>query len=200
MDAYIGEIRSFAFKFIPEGWLACYGQVVSARQYQALYALLGNAYGGSAQNLTFGLPNLQGMAMIGLGAGPGLTPRSMAGAYGSSTETLNSLAYLVPHNHAMNVMVPATGSAVQANALAAPVAGSSWLSQLGEVKDATHYKYAKPYQPSTATVNLDAQFSLQTIDPACGASNGYVQAHNNVQPYLTMEACICWNGIFPSYN
>lgn len=200
MDAYIGEIRSFAFGFVPENWLPCYGQVLNGRQYQALYALLGNAYGGKAQDMTFGLPNLQGMAMIGMGAGLNLTPRIMAKTYGTSAETLDSLAYLAPHNHAVNVMVPATGSAIQANALAAPVAKSSWLSQFGVLKDATHYKYAKPYAPGTAATTMDAPFSSQTIDPAWGASSGAVQAHSNLQPYLAMEACICWNGIFPSYN
>lgn len=197
MDAYIGEIRSFAFGFTPETWLPCNGQIVSAGQFQALYALIGNTYGGSAQARTFGLPNFQGMAMIGMGGGVNLTTRLMGKKYGTGTETLNSTAYLAPHNHAANVMVPATGSSVQANALAAPVAGSSWLSQLGQLKDPTHYKYAKPYL-TNSTVNT--QFSSLTIDPACGDPTVGVQPHNNIQPYLSMVVCICWNGIFPSYN
>jgi microcystin-dependent protein len=197
MDAFIGEIRSFAFDFPPEGWLPCYGQIVSARQYQALHALLGTTYGGSAQNQTFGLPNFQSMAMIGMGSGPSLTTRVMAKTYGTSTETLSSTAYLAPHNHSLNAMALATGSNVQANALAAPVAGSSWLSQLGLLKDATHYKYAKPYLPNST---VDTQFSALTIDPACGNSSGGVDPHNNFQPYLCMAMCICWNGIFPQYN
>jgi len=200
MDAYIGEIRSFAFTYIPQGWLPCYGQLVYISQYQALYALLGNTYGGVAQNNTFGLPNLQAMAMIGLGTGPGLTPRVMVQKYGTTSETLSSLSMVGGHTHTVNAMVPATGSNIQANAQSTPVANNSWLSQVGGIKDATHYKYPKPYIPATTTPTFDAEFAATTVAPSCGGPNGTVQAHNNLQPYLVMRNYICWNGVFPPYN
>lgn len=199
MDAYIGEIRAFTFGFIPEGWLRCYGQIIDARQYQALYALIGNTYGGSAQQYTFGLPNLQAMAPIGQGLGAGLTARQMGKTYGTATETLASINYLPPHNHTVQAMKPVSAN-LNTNAETTPVANQSWLSQAGTVYDATHYRNPKSYIPATSPPSVNATFTALTISPACANPNGYVSSHSNVQPYLTVVMCICWNGIFPDYN
>jgi len=199
MDAYVGEIRAFAFSFVPESWLICNGQVVNIRQYQALAALLGNVYGGSQQAGTFGLPNLQSSAWIGNGIGAGLTQRVMGKSYGTSTEVINSVAYLGPHNHAVNAMAPVATNLTN-NTLGTPVANSSWLSQEGNVVDATHYRLPKPYTPATAPATVNTDMSLWTIGSACGNAQGGVDPHNNLQPYLTMVMCICWQGIFPNYN
>lgn len=60
MDQMIGEIRLFAFShYIPMYWLKCDGTVYSALTNQALYALIGNKYGGTAPN-TFAVPDLTG--------------------------------------------------------------------------------------------------------------------------------------------
>jgi microcystin-dependent protein len=59
MDYNIGLICLFPYNFTPMGWLLCNGQAVSIMQYQALYALIGSAYGGDGRT-TFVLPNLQG--------------------------------------------------------------------------------------------------------------------------------------------
>lgn len=59
MDPYIGEIRLFSFNRIPNNWLPCEGQTLAIQQNQALFALLGTAYGGNGVN-TFALPDLRG--------------------------------------------------------------------------------------------------------------------------------------------
>ena len=51
-----GTILPFAGNTIPEGFLACNGAAVSAETYSALYAVIGNTYGGDST--TFNLPNL----------------------------------------------------------------------------------------------------------------------------------------------
>lgn len=56
---FLGEIRNFSFTVIPKNWLPCNGQLLSIQQNQALFSLLGTAYGGNGST-TFGLPNLQG--------------------------------------------------------------------------------------------------------------------------------------------
>lgn len=68
-EAYMGEIRLFAFNYAPEGWLLCQGQQLSVNQYQALFALIGNAYGGDG-NTTFNLPDLRGRVPTQQGQGP----------------------------------------------------------------------------------------------------------------------------------
>ena len=59
MDEYIGKIVLLAYKRIPMDYLPCLGQALPIVQYQALYALIGNTYGGDGRT-TFALPNLQG--------------------------------------------------------------------------------------------------------------------------------------------
>jgi microcystin-dependent protein len=61
MDAYMGEIRTFAGNFAPVGWLPCDGRLLPISEYDTLFALIGTTYGGDGVN-TFGLPDLQGRA------------------------------------------------------------------------------------------------------------------------------------------
>lgn len=60
MDQMLGEIRLFAFsQYVPMYWLKCDGTVYNVQTNQALYALIGNTYGGTAPN-TFAVPDLIG--------------------------------------------------------------------------------------------------------------------------------------------
>ncbi len=56
---FLGELRLFAFEFPPQGWAFCDGQLLPINQNQALFALLGDTYGGNGIT-NFALPNLQG--------------------------------------------------------------------------------------------------------------------------------------------
>lgn len=53
----VGTILPFAGNTIPEGFLACNGAGISASTYSALYAVIGNTYGGDST--TFNLPLLE---------------------------------------------------------------------------------------------------------------------------------------------
>ena len=60
-EPFLAEIRLMSFNFAPKGWALCNGQLMSIQQNQALFSLLGTTYGGDGR-VTFGLPNLQGIA------------------------------------------------------------------------------------------------------------------------------------------
>ncbi len=62
-EQFLGEVRLFGFPFAPKGWAFCNGQLMPLAQNQALFALLGVAYGGDGR-VTFGLPNMQGRAPV----------------------------------------------------------------------------------------------------------------------------------------
>ncbi len=68
MEPYIGMIGIFAFDFVPRGWLKCEGQVLPIDQYQTLYSLIGNIYGGDGRS-TFALPDLRGRVPLHMGNG-----------------------------------------------------------------------------------------------------------------------------------
>jgi microcystin-dependent protein len=62
-EPFIGEIRLFSFNFAPLQWALCDGALLSISQNNALFAILGNAYGGDGIS-TFALPDLRGRAPI----------------------------------------------------------------------------------------------------------------------------------------
>jgi microcystin-dependent protein len=118
-EAYVGEIRLFAFNYAPEGWLLCQGQQVAVSQYQALFALIGNVYGGDGQS-TFNLPDLRGRVPIQCGQGPlGVYQWGQAGGTTSTvvnTSTsfaLTSINQLPAHTHTSTFTPTGGGAASQ---------------------------------------------------------------------------------------
>jgi len=63
MEGFIAEIRLFAGSRAPRGWSFCDGQTLNIAENQALYSLIGTAYGGDGRT-TFNLPK---MAPVDLG-------------------------------------------------------------------------------------------------------------------------------------
>jgi microcystin-dependent protein len=91
---YIGEIRAVAFNsLVPGGFLACQGQTLAISQYNNLYQVLSNSYGGNGVN-TFQLPDLRGATVVGAG----LPDYILGTAYGIEQETL-ALTNLPAHTH-----------------------------------------------------------------------------------------------------
>jgi microcystin-dependent protein len=84
MDEFIGIVKLFAGSYAPQGWALCDGSLLNIRQYSALYAILGLAYGGDGIN-TFALPDLRGRVALGAGNGPGLAARTAGEKAGAET-------------------------------------------------------------------------------------------------------------------
>lgn len=63
MDDLMGRIQLFPYSYAPMGWLQCQGHILSVQQNSALFALLGNQFGGNGST-TFGIPNLQGASPV----------------------------------------------------------------------------------------------------------------------------------------
>ena len=185
MDAYTGEIRILPYTFPPMDWAYCNGQQIQVLQNQALYSLIGNLYGGTV-NQNFNLPNLAaptqdpGAAPMGVGAGPGLTPRSLqAASVGSKTVTL-TINQIPPHNHTVTEQ-----NAAAASDLVADPSGN-WLSHGENVSIPSTFATFAPFDSNKATVFKNPL-----------GSTGTGLAHENRHPYLPMNFCICLNGIYP---
>ena len=170
-DPFLAEIRIFPFNFPPKGWAFCDGQIMPLSQNTALFSLLGTTYGGDGKS-TFALPNLQGMAAMHPGQGPGLSLRDLGEEGGEQAVTLLQSEMPV-HNHTMNATSsPSTTTLPDATTSFGRSAGGSF------------YK-ATPF-------GALAQFGQPDL-PVTGGS----QPHNNMQPYLTLNFCIALQGIFP---
>lgn len=91
-EPFLGEIRLFVFSYAPKGWAQCNGQIMQINQNQALFALLGNTYGGDGQT-TFALPDLRGRVPVHHGNGITLGER-----WGEEAHALTS-AEMPVHSH-----------------------------------------------------------------------------------------------------
>lgn len=174
MDAYLGEVRIFCGTFAPNGWADCNGQLLPISQYTALYAVIGNLYGGSSPT-TFALPNLNGRAPIHQGEGPGLTPRSVGELGGAAAVSLTT-SQMPFHTHVAQA-----------------------LDNQGSRVDPTGSVWAKT--PKAGRQGLDTPEFASTLDapmhPMALAPAGGGQPHNNMQPYLPVRFIICLDGEFP---
>ena len=97
-DSFIGEISCTAATYCPVYWVECNGQLLNIQAYQALYALLGNKFGGTYPS-TFAVPDLRSRTVIGSGAGTGLTSRASGTTGGVESVTLTE-SQMPAHNHA----------------------------------------------------------------------------------------------------
>jgi microcystin-dependent protein len=192
MDAYLGEVRAFAFGWFPQNWRPCDGSTLSVQDFQALYSILGNLYGGDTKN--FALPNLQSLTIIGAGTRTGLTPRVLAKTYGESSVALDSheLPY---HNHGMVMQVPNGINLIQ-DTSAIPVANESWLARAENVSGEITSTALRAYIKSTGQ-SPDTTLHPNTVSFG-GGQNGLAAGHENRQPYLVLQYCICYiNGSYP---
>lgn len=69
-EPFIGQVDLYGFDFAPEKWARCEGQTMTIYDNQALFSLLGNAYGGDGRS-TFALPDLRGKLGVSQGCHPG---------------------------------------------------------------------------------------------------------------------------------
>ena len=95
----LGEVSQFAGNFVPNGWLAADGSLLSVAANQALFDVIGNAYGGNGVT-TFALPDLRGRTVVGAGAGRGLATVTLGEQFGTPSTTL-TVAEMAAHDHSI---------------------------------------------------------------------------------------------------
>jgi microcystin-dependent protein len=167
VDQYLGEIRLVPYTFAPTGWALCAGQLLPINQNQALFALLGNTYGGDGKT-TFALPDLRGR--VPLGAGTGATGSTYpVGSTGGEETVKLAVGQLPAHSH--------------------PVHANSGAATTKE-----------PVGGVPAKGGAYAATQNGTMGAAMLGKTGGGQAHENRQPYLSLNYIIALAGIFPSQN
>lgn len=174
-DVYLGQIMMSGFNFAPRGFAACNGQLLPITQNQALFALLGTAYGGNGTT-TFALPNLQGSTPVGAGnSADGSwqpSPYPIGARAGAEAITL-TLTQIPAHTHALNASTTPGTTKNPTNTLY----GGSGAEAI--------------YGSAGPQVTLNSQTLAQT---------GGNQAHSNMQPFQVLNFSIALSGIFPSRN
>lgn len=178
MEPLLGEIRLFSWPWAPKGWAVCDGSLMSVRQYQALFSLLGDRYGGDGKQ-TFALPDLRGRAIVGVGGQPKKANYKLGQSAGVEGVAL-SIKAMPAHAHATNVAEAAGTFPIPKGALFAKV------GKLGT--NPTIDIYAEDTGPLV-------ELSAKTVSIA-----GAGVPHENMQPFAVVGYCICTIGDYPPHS
>lgn len=180
-EAFVGEIRLFAFSFAPDGWLLCQGQSLAVNQYQALYALIGNFYGGDQNN--FNLPDLRGRVPIQQGQGPlGATYpwASKGGTTATQVNTATSFALsnvnqLPAHSHSATFTPSGGGDAVQPT-ITVKVSNDAATAPAGATPIANGYigksSSSSAQQPAIYTASASSTTTLNSLTATASGGSG----------------------------
>ncbi len=171
-DPFVGEIRLFGFPRVPDGWLACNGQALQIADYDALYTVIGTAFGGDGAQ-TFKLPDLQGRVPVGQGTGQSRTAYQLGQSAGEEAHGLTA-AEVPAHTHALMASPDPATTATPGDTVILGVASAGKL--YAPKGDAGTYGKMK----------------------ACITSEGSGAGHDNMLPSVVGNYCICVNGVFPA--
>ncbi len=175
---FIGEIRAFPYRAIPEGWAECAGQVFSTTEYPALFALLSNRFGGDGQD-NFALPDLRGRLIVSCESS--ITDLNTVGIKGGTETVTLTTEQMPPHQHSMSV------SSDTAN-LKLTKADTSYLADMNHL-GMTIYGYTPDVTQNTTLLNEN------TV-----SNTGGNQEHYNMMPFQALTYCIAITGSFPFHS
>lgn len=168
-----GSITIWTTDTAPTGYLLCYGQAVSRTTYADLFAVVSTVYGTGDGSTTFNVPDMRGRIPLGQddmgGSSANRVVAAAADTLGSSggaeTHTLTE-AELAAHNHPFKVRTEA--------------GDTGWA-------DPTNKSLGRS---STGNIAYSSAVPGTTIsDPTIGDA-GSGNAHNNMQPYITLNYII----------
>ncbi|MBB4955930.1 microcystin-dependent protein [Agrobacterium vitis] len=221
MDSYLATILPVAFSYAPDGWLGCWGQQISISQYNAIYSLVSNIYGGDGRTY-FNLPDLRGRMPIGYGQRLGSSHAYNIGNKGGEDDVVLGYNQLPVHTHGATftptgratVNIPAQSGSQKATLKVLPTAGTAQLPVDGSVLSGGGTVATKIYGSSSTTmVSLDSSsVALSGNAPTAAQSVStdaitggavLIQPAGNSQPvdlrnpYLAINFIFCVQGLYP---
>ncbi|MBB3118867.1 phage tail protein [Pseudoduganella violacea] len=214
MDPILGQIILWPVPWVPQGWALCDGSILKVSDYQALFSLLGNKYGGDGRT-TFALPDLRSKIALGtttmnaVGQTSGAaTATTTATASGSLSIGVNNLP---AHSHtatftpgagaSVSVAIPADGASSSDNVPAAGLVLGKAMAGAAAAKiysNAASTTTLKPFNitvpAGSGTVSNDNTGGGQ---PLAFSVNVPVSL-STLQPGVTLNFIIATEGIYPS--
>ena len=175
VEPFIGEIRMFGGNYAPLHWTFCAGTLMAVTGNEALYSLLGSAFGGDGRT-SFGLPDLRGRIPVHRGTGPGLTQRVVGQQYGVETVTLEA------------TQIPSHSHPLQASSN-----GANFNSPVNRVPATTTAGDRVYVEPTDET-------RIQGFSESAVSSVGNDAGHSNLQPFLCVNFIIALLGAYPQRN
>lgn len=205
-EEYMGSICTVAFDYCPEGSLPAEGQILQINQYNALFSLLSNRYGGDGKT-TFALPDLRSRSVVGASTDSKNLPTdiskviSLGDKRGAETVKL-SVAQLPPHTHTatfnqtgnnpitVNIPVSTDNGTTPiptstANRLAVANNGSDQIAMW------------TPNQTNPVNIGGVTASGGGSTGTVTNANTGDGQAVPTIPPQLGLKQCIVVSGVYP---
>ena len=196
----------------PEYFMLCQGQILQVNAYQALYALLGNTYGGTAPT-TFALPNLQGVFPLGAGTNTKTGQTYVQGNTGGAIQATLTQQQMPLHTHVATFTgtggggTPTVTVTMQGSSAAGSVSAPAGNYLAGSV----------PTTPQSKNLYVPAASAPGTLGNLAGASatisgggitggtvtnalTGGGQPVPTMPPYLVLNYIICVQGLYPPHS
>ena len=185
-----GTVSAFAGSSAPTGYLLCDGTTThSTTTYADLFAVVGYTYGGSGG--TFGVPNLKGRTVIGVGVGTEITgvlgtvqgvkevtltaAESGTTAHGHPSSTVGTGVTITDPGHYHYSYLPLL-----------PYYGTSNYSPAG---NAGQFGYQNT-NTSTSYTSITAALTSGALTIATSTAANAASAHTNIQPSLPLNYII----------
>lgn len=173
----VGTVTLFAGNTPPNGWLLCDGSAISRTTYAKLFAVIGTTYGAGDGSTTFNLPNLKGRVPVGLDTSQ-TEFNTLGKTGGAKTHTL-TINEMPSHTHIQDAHRHWISSAQRDDGNGTGCMGNSqmyglWADAGSYSSDDPGYAYGRNSQWTTAT----------------NQNTGGGQAHNNLQPYISLNFII----------
>lgn len=206
-EPFIGQINTNGFQFAPEHWSACEGQLLTINDHQAMFSLLGTAFGGDGRT-NFALPDFRGTVAQGQGVRPGTTLELKMGQRRGAESTTLKDSNMVSHAHLASSSVSYTPTV---ELQATTDSGDSIVPGTGAYLATATPPGGGPDKPeqiynssptSGSTVNLGGVSMGQFVphgDVTVDA-NGSNQAFSIIQTGTVISMSIAMQGLFPSRN
>jgi microcystin-dependent protein len=194
---YMGTVCMTAAIYCPRGYAEADGRLLSISQNSALFALLGDTYGGDGRT-TFALPDLRGRSPMGMGAGPGLSPIKQGQRRGTEQTALNT-THLPTHNHTATFTPTGNPSAMKASTAGGSTTTPSSGTYLAAAAQPSGSRETPDNIYTTDGSNLVAIKGLEanTGGEVSVNNTGSGAPFTTVPPQLGIRYCVAMTGLFP---
>jgi microcystin-dependent protein len=194
-EPYVGQIQSFGFSFNPRGWVPCDGRTLAISEYEVLYTLIGTTYGGNGTT-NFAVPDMRGRVPIGYGNGAstGLSQYVLGQKAGHESLTL-SQAQMPLHSHVLTATGGTFKISAQVGTSPTPSPATATIGAADYNGGATGTNNAYNNLAPDVTLNTGATGGGATITTAGGGI-----PIENMEPFLTINYCICTEGVYPTQS
>lgn len=212
MEFYIGQIMPWPgpAATIPAGWIVCAGQLLNGAQgtYEALFSVIGTAYGTGPRTGMFYLPDLVGRIPVGRYAGysPPASLRQFTNL-GNMGGSAGCTFQLPVHSHSISYgLTPSySASTVQGTTAALTSGTPAVLASCPPGTPSDAQGNFNIYLPESSDPIADVfingaaiRLDITIATAGNGISSGVTVPFQG--PYMPLNYIICFSGRYPAHN